>query len=704
MKNNNSILWILGLVVVVVVVIVVLVLVFRKKKSGGGGGGGTKPQIKSYSFAAVDPAKSSPWLIQTSYVVAYVDTTYTAINHGPISNVVTVSSKTGTNPTFIVTAKAGYDVVVYRTAATDENTAPTPPTGKETLFTTVKDGKSTFTDNLNPYTGPPPGPTINSTIVWDTTKKKTPYRVTTYYQLALSPVSDQTDIGGPGPVIAVQNPLGYDPTMTFPDNTSGGTVYKTNVYRSSDQKTWTLATDIAVTYSNGIGSFMDTANTYYTGPPAILASNFILATPPSVTCDSAPATMPWGLTTIYNAAFSDYPDSPTSCGKMLEIPITFKPQTGCPIFTITQPTSDPYYIVIYRTDNGNDPTNLPPPPTTANAILPPYVSGPSWTDNNNPFKGVPQVSFGSPVYNTISKDTLPFRVSTSVIVTLTDTTNKLVGLPTTVDFSNPMGTVPVTVKISLPSGYFWKVYTMKVQRSETTGGTPIDVLTGEVTFDTPITTMKLNKNPYYTAPPAYSPADFHCNIWENKNTCSNTCSPACTDPTKCCTNNQCTSIATYDPKNTGNFKNADGTCVGRQLVGLDTSTITSACDSDPTNNPYFVVSGTTHNVQAHIDGNFTGYCAAECPDRWNKGIVDPPDSSKNVCSPEDPASPSGALFGYGYGCLLDYTKFKPNGYCRTVLDPNTKNYTYDNTTPCTNYIDFVYTTEDGKDEPYKICL
>ena len=700
MKSNNSILWILGLVVVVVVVIVVLVLVFQKKKSGGGGG--TTPEIKSYSFATVDSSTKSPWLIQTSYVVAYVDTTYTAINHGPISNVVTVSSATGTNPTFIVTLKDGYDVVVYRTAATDENTAPTPPDGTGSPFVIVPDKTPSFTDTSNPYTGPPIGPTINPTIVWDTTtKKKAPYRVPTYYRLALSPKDAPADMGAYGPVIKAQNSLGYDPTMTFPESTG----YTTNVFRSSDQNKWTLATDIVVTYANNIGSFTDNANAYYTGPPDILAANFSLATPPTVTCTSAPATMPWGLTTIYNAAFSDYPDSPASCGKMLVTPITFKPQTGCPIFTITQPstsTSDPYYIVIYRTDNKNDPTNLPPPPTTANAILPPYVSGPSWTDNNNPFKGVPQVSFGSPVYNTISKDTLPFRVSTSVIVTLTDTTNNLVGLPKPVVFSNPMGTVPVTVTISLPTGYLWKVYTMKVQRSETTGGTSIDVLPGEVTFDTPITTMTLTANPYYTAPPAYSPADFHCNVWDNKKTCSNTCLPPCKDPTQCCTNNQCTSIATYDPTNTGNFKNADGTCVGRQLVGLDTSTITSACDSDPTNNPYFVVSGTTHNAQAHIDGNFTGYCAAECPDRWNKGIVNPPDPSKNVCSPEDPADPIGGVFGYGYGCLLDYSSFKP-GYCRTVPDPTTKNYTYNDTT-CTNYIDFVYTTEDGKDEPYKICL
>jgi hypothetical protein len=494
--------------------------------------------------------------------------------------------------------------------------------------------------------------------------------------------------------------------MTFPDITGGGKIYNTNVYRSPDQNTWTLDPEIVVTYANNIGSFTDTKNVYYAGPPDILATNFFLATPSTVGCTSAPTTMPWGLTTIYNAAFCDYIDSPTSVGKMLANSITFPKQitAGCPTFTITQPstgTAGTYYVIVYRTDNGKDPTAQPPEPTTANAILPPYVSGTPWTDDNNPFKGVPQVIFGSPVYS-ISKATLPFRVSTSVIVTLTDTTNNLVGLPNPVVFSNPMGTVPVTVTISLPTGYLWKVYTMKVQRQETTGGTSIDVLPGEVTFDTPITTMTLTVNPYYTAPPAYSPADFHCNVWDNKKTCSNTCSPACKDPTQCCTNNQCTSIATYDPTNTGNFKNADGTCVGRQLVGLDTSTITSACDSDPTNNPYFVVSGTTHNAEAHNDGNFTGYCAAECPDRWNKGIVNPPDPSKNVCSPEDPASPSGALFGYGFGCLLDPSSFKP-GYCRTVLDPTTKNYTYNDTT-CINYIDFVYTTEDGKDEPYKICL
>jgi preprotein translocase subunit SecG len=174
MKSNNSILWILGLVVVVVVVIVVLVLVFGKKKSGGGGGGGggTTPEIKSYSFATVDSSTNSPWLIQTSYVVAYVDTTYTAINHGPISNVVTVSSATGTNPTFIVTLKDGYDVVVYRTAATDANTTPTPPDGKGTPFVIVPDKTNKFTDTSNPYAGPPLGPPINTTITWDLTKKK----------------------------------------------------------------------------------------------------------------------------------------------------------------------------------------------------------------------------------------------------------------------------------------------------------------------------------------------------------------------------------------------------------------------------------------------------------------------------------------------------------------------------------------------------
>ena len=312
MKSNNSILWILGLVVVVVVVIVVLVLVFGKKKSGGGGG--TTPQIKSYSFAPVDTSTNSPWLIQTSYVVAYVDHTYDPKNHGPISNVVTVSSATGTNPTFIVTLKDGYDVVVYRTAATDENTAPTPPDGTGSPFVIVPDKTPSFTDTSNPYTGPPIGPTINPTIVWDTTtKKKAPYRVPTYYRLALSPKDAPADMGAYGPVIKAQNSLGYDPTMTFPESTG----YTTNVFRSSDQNKWTLATDIVVTYANNIGSFTDNANAYYTGPPDILAANFSLATPPTVTCTSAPATMPWGLTTIYNAAFSDYPDSPASCGKML---------------------------------------------------------------------------------------------------------------------------------------------------------------------------------------------------------------------------------------------------------------------------------------------------------------------------------------------------------------------------------------------------
>jgi len=677
MKNNNSILWILGLVVVVVVVIVVLVLVFRKKKSGGGGGGGTAPSIKFSGFAPVEPTTDSPWLLQTSYVVAYIDASYNPINHGPISNVVTVSSATGTNPTFIVTLKDGYDVVVYRTAATDLNTPPTPPDGKGSYFVIVPDKTPGFTDKSNPYSGPPTGPDINSDIVWDTTSKKNPpFRVITYYRLALSPNDSPTDMGAPGKEISAQNLLGYNPTMTFTDKTGGGNNYKTNVFRSSDNITWTAATEIVVLFpESGTGKFTDNANVYYAGPPAILATNFLLATPASVTCDSAPLTNPWGLTTVYTAAFSDYPDSPESCGKMLEKSITFNPLTtgGCPTFTITQPTSVPYYVIVYRTDNGIDPTNLPPPPTTANAILPPYVSGPSWTDNNNPFMGVPQVSFGNPTYNTTSKDTLPFRVSTSVIVTLTDKTNNLVGVSAPVVFSNLMGTYPVKVTISLPKGYLWKVYTMKLQRQETSVGTPEDVQSGEVTFDDIVnpTIMTLNKNPYYTAPPAYSPADFHCNIWDNnKNTCSNTCFPACTDSTQCCTNNQCTSITTYDSTNTALVKNKDNTCIGLQQKNLTIDSIKTGCANDPVN-PYFMV--TTNHTWSNtgpnppISPSFDGYCVLQSPVNWSIGtLMDPgqtsgpvqykpivADPNVKVTSAFDFAGPPTVYTlgtGYGYGC------------------------------------------------------
>lgn len=686
MKNNN-ILWILGLVLVVVVVIVVLVLVFRKKKSGGGGG--TAPSIKFSGFAPVDPATSSPWLLQTSYVVAYIDASYNPINHGPISNVVTVSSATGTNPTFIVTAKEGYEVVVYRTAATDLNIAPTPPDGTGSYFVIVPEKATFFTDTSNPYKGPPIGPDINPDIVWDTTSKKNPpFRVNTYYRLALSPIASP-DMGAPGKEILAQNLSGYNPTMTFTDSTGGENIYKTNVFRSSDNTNWTAAPEIVVSFPvAGTGSFTDTKNVYYAGPPAILASNFILATtPPSVTCDSAPVTNPWGLTTKYTAAFSDYPDSPASCGTMLDTPITFGPQTtaGCPSFTITQPstsTSGPYYVIVYRTDNGIDPTNPPPAPTTAD-IIPenkPYTMGTSWTDFWNPFKGVPQVSFGTPIYNTTSKDTLPFRVSTSVIVTLTDITNKLVGVSSPVVFSNPMGTYPAKVQISLPTGYLWKVYNMQVQRQATGVGTPVDVQSGEVTFDNPITTMALIKNPYYTLPPAYSPADFHCNIWDNKNTCSNTCFPACTDSTQCCTNNQCTAIATYDPTNKANVKNKDNTCIGRQQQQLSMDSIKNGCANDPVN-PYFMVTtNRTYNTgpTPHTPPSFDGYCVLKSPVNWSIGTLYDPgntdstdpypptvaDTSVMVSSPFDPAGPPTEYTGgtgYGLGCDLA----KSNDYCHT---------------------------------------
>ena len=176
--------WILA---AIAFIIIVVVMIFALKGSGGGGGTGSNPPKASLGTPTMTKAvagTNQPWRLWTKYAIAYVDTNGNGTHdgtldfcpnlHGALSNVVAVQSQTNTSPSFLVTMIAGYDVLVFRTQGSSEtDTADkiadpvanysdcktlTPGANKETLIATITSKTpppASFTDNNNPYNGPP---------------------------------------------------------------------------------------------------------------------------------------------------------------------------------------------------------------------------------------------------------------------------------------------------------------------------------------------------------------------------------------------------------------------------------------------------------------------------------------------------------------------------------------------------------------------
>lgn len=680
MKPNDYFILLGILVLVVVIVVAGSLWIFGGSDSKAPSSKTPTLSLKGFS----DPGSGSPWLYMTKYAVAYVDKGYSPKLHGKLSTVIQVQSATGTNPTFSVTATPGYDVVVYRTEASttydpkDPKTIPVDPTGLDSEFVQalsdqVKDGSSSFTDTNNPCHLPPAGPQIKSIDGWNIKDKaKPPYRIATYYGLALSFVNQKTVVGAQTNYgTPAQNILGYNPVVTFPDVTNAGTLFNVLVYRSQDQKTWTLATDItSFTYnkdSPATMSFTDTGN-IYKGPPPFLDASLVINSAPPVT---TPCAIPWGYVTSYLAAYAEYSDGSLT-GNLGTTPLLVGPLAAtapCPQFTIT---ADPAYsIVLYRTDSSANPkAKQPAVPTKSNVLMVVAATGASTNvqDTQNPFKGVPSVVFGAITWNTTDKANLPFRTSTDFRLTLTDTTNSLVGAPSSaVTLQNSAGNAPVVALQSpvIDPG----LYTVKIEMKQTGDSAWV---AGEGAASITGATLTVTKNPYYSTGSVLPyVGDFHCQTWDNKGSCQNMCSTACS-ATECCFESKCIDIKTRDPNNVTSIKNKDGSCIGIKKTGIDTSTIGSACAEDPSN-PYFMLQTTHGNKANNPKGNFQGFCVQQCPKFWTKGSIDPQDPSVNVCSPQDPLAAGKNFFGYGYGCAAAPPDAKLGG---GKCDTTTTNYSW----------------------------
>ena len=716
-------------------IIIVIVIIFALKGSGSGSGGGTgsnppTAKLGVPTLKKADPA-FQPWGIVTKYAVAYIDTNgsaatgdpvkdntihdgtkdYCASLHGPLSNVVAVQSQTDTSPTFALTRIAGYDILVFRTqGATSEDppdsvSAPvgafaspsctvTPGKSSEKIIQVIssKSPADSFTDNDNPYNGPPTVQNLDYKSMQQDDKKKIPFRNQTFYKIILSlSATDGSPAFSTTPAI---DPAKYNALVQFDGTLDGQNYvggYTIKVFSSPTQGasgTWRPLNPFFTQATPSTITFTDSENIQYTGPPGIdtLAISYV--------ADPASPANPWGYLTSYLAALSDYPDPAASpawgASPAAAVSTQYQPLGNTyPMLTFTtvppKNILDGYYVILFRTDNHptaapTGPLPSPPPVSATMPFIVPYANY-TWSSSantiselpiSNPYEGVAIANYSSPAWAPSDLNTLPFKTPITIQTTLADLNNKFSSpVTSSLSFSNPTSSIP-TISLTLSNKtQFWSQYVIDITKisvadfklTYTASAAAIPYTNSNVVFTLSGQTLaiQVNLNPYVVTP--YG--TIVCKKLINGGDCDDICTPGCSD-TQCCQGNTCVTIPA------GVMKNKNGSCSGTQISNKSYTDLAGICTTGEKsyNNLFLLNNSITRNKTTPATQTYGGYCVSDCPTNWTLGNFfkanDP--NSKNVCSPLDAGTSNSCPGGggdkdincLGIGCFTQLTELLPH--------------------------------------------
>jgi len=724
-------------------IIIVIIMIFALKGSSGGGGTGSNPPKASLGTPTMKKAGdgTDPWKIITKYAIAYVDSNgngnhdgkadFCPSLHGTLSNVVAVQSQTNTSPSFLVTMVAGYDVLVFRTQGNSENdtadkiadpvanysdcTTLSPGANKEALIATITSKTvpaGSFTDNNNPYNGPPSIINLNYTNTMTLNdKKKIPFRNNTYYkvQLALGTINGTAGYSTTPAISATS----YGPLISFNGTLDVGKQtfqggYTINVFSSTTQGSAGTYTQLTVPVFTQVTpdpaagpqiSFVDLPNIQYTGPPSLGSIT------PALTYGPTPASaQPWGYLTSYVLALSDYqiPVDLSTVGTPTPSVVTvYAASPTAPSYPIlTIPTGGPdltgYSVIVFRTDNSATPGNAPVPPVPALPALD-SVTGNIYSEKaaNNPYEGIATTVYGTPTFSKTDLTKFPFKTPMTIQSTLTDVNNKWSSAATaSPSFSDPIKTIPVFL-LTLPySKQTWANYlspaALKASNLNLTytiqgSASPIPLKDSDVTLsiDSKNVTITLTilLNPYIGNP---YPSNFQCNKWTapTEADCDDTCNGPPTNPGDCCSANK------WQTPAAGIMVNKNGSCSGTNKQVKSVDDFANICSTEKSYNNLFLVNSSDIKTKDPKSQTYTGFCVSDCPNNWTVGnhwSTDPTDPAatkiKNVCSALDPGDlATGKVCSdldedvncLGTGCAnLDITPVgKTPEFCQTDFPPN----------------------------------
>jgi hypothetical protein len=278
-KMNFNIKIIIGVLVVFVIIAIVLFLT----RKGHNNDNKVSAKQTQWSTVGASTQCSSPWSTGTTYTISVQDPGFpeTAKNSVALGPIV-AKLPTQTCPTFQITATGITDLSMISVARTPVfKTNPTITAGKTA-------GLFVFTDNDNPYSGPPIAADVTvSKTPWS--KKTTgcnplicaPWKTQTYYKMTYSDITGVESAQLPTYLTVGPDPQNNNPNIT----TIPVSGYTMNVYRSTDKTTFSKIGTFDTT-----GSYTDNANPYQ-GPSSTPSATCMSWSDGSSCSQSAPSSL-----------------------------------------------------------------------------------------------------------------------------------------------------------------------------------------------------------------------------------------------------------------------------------------------------------------------------------------------------------------------------------------------------------------------------